>query len=87
MGKLSPDFPDFHKELSVTARKLLIQHPWPGNVREMLNTLRRAAVWSGGETCSTLGQTAIRFGGRAANRPQCEDTEACPEPRTNTAVR
>ena len=38
------------KKLSVSARKLLIEHPWPGNVREMLNTLRRAAVWSGGPT-------------------------------------
>ena len=38
------------KKLSVAARKLLIDHPWPGNVREMLNTLRRAAVWTAGET-------------------------------------
>lgn len=36
------------KKLSVTARKRLLQHPWPGNVREMLNTLRRAAVWTPG---------------------------------------
>ncbi len=36
------------KKLSVTARKLLLDHPWPGNVREMLNTLRRAAVWTPG---------------------------------------
>jgi transcriptional regulator with PAS, ATPase and Fis domain len=34
------------KKISVTARKLLLDHPWPGNVREMLNTLRRAAVWT-----------------------------------------
>jgi len=39
-----------HKKLSVAARKLLIDHPWPGTVREMLNTLRRAAVWTAGET-------------------------------------
>jgi transcriptional regulator of acetoin/glycerol metabolism len=39
-----------HKKISVAARKLLIDHPWPGNVREMLNTLRRAAVWTAGET-------------------------------------
>jgi transcriptional regulator with PAS, ATPase and Fis domain len=32
------------KVLSVAARKLLIDHPWPGNVREMLNTLRRSAA-------------------------------------------
>jgi DNA-binding NtrC family response regulator len=36
------------KKLSVSARKLLLDHPWPGNVREMLNTLRRAAVWTPG---------------------------------------
>ncbi len=36
------------KKLSVTARNLLLDHPWPGNVREMLNTLRRAAVWTPG---------------------------------------
>jgi transcriptional regulator with GAF, ATPase, and Fis domain len=36
------------KKLSVTARKCLLDHPWPGNVREMLNTLRRAAVWTTG---------------------------------------
>jgi len=34
------------KKLSVAARKLLLDHPWPGNVREILNTLRRAAVWT-----------------------------------------
>ncbi len=28
------------KELAVSARKLLLNHPWPGNVREMLNTPR-----------------------------------------------
>ena len=38
------------KKLSVNARKLLLEHPWPGNVREMLNTLRRAAVWTPGPT-------------------------------------
>jgi DNA-binding NtrC family response regulator len=36
------------KKTSVTAKKLLLEHPWPGNVREMLNTLRRAAVWTPG---------------------------------------
>ena len=36
------------KKLSVTARKLLLNNHWPGNVREMLNTLRRAAVWTPG---------------------------------------
>ena len=39
--------PGFHrKDLSPSARNLLLKHPWPGNVREMLNTLRRVAVWT-----------------------------------------
>lgn len=38
------------KHLSASARNLLIQSPWPGNVREVNNTLQRAAVWSSGAT-------------------------------------
>lgn len=38
------------KKLSPSARSLMLQHPWPGNVRELLNTLRRAVVWSAGDT-------------------------------------
>jgi len=34
------------KRLSVGARNLLLGHSWSGNVRELLNTLRRAAIWS-----------------------------------------
>lgn len=35
-----------HKNLSPAARNLLLNHNWPGNVREMKNTLLRAAVLS-----------------------------------------
>ena len=38
------------KELSALARNVLLRHSWPGNVRELSNTLRRAAIWSGGST-------------------------------------
>uniref|UniRef100_A0A832I6X8 Sigma-54-dependent Fis family transcriptional regulator n=1 Tax=Eiseniibacteriota bacterium TaxID=2212470 RepID=A0A832I6X8_UNCEI len=38
------------KRLSAGARNVLLAHPWPGNVRELLSTLRRAAVWSPGDT-------------------------------------
>lgn len=35
-----------HKKLSAGAKNLLVQHPWPGNIRELSNTLSRAAIWS-----------------------------------------
>jgi len=41
------------KKLSAGARSLLLTHPWPGNVRELLLTLKRAAIWSEGETITT----------------------------------
>jgi DNA-binding NtrC family response regulator len=37
------------KNLSVDARKLLIAHAWPGNIRELYHTLMRAVIWSRGE--------------------------------------
>jgi transcriptional regulator with PAS, ATPase and Fis domain len=39
-----------NKKFSVPARNLLLQHSWPGNIRELQNTLTRATVWSAGET-------------------------------------
>ena len=42
-----------HKKLSVSARNLLLKHTWPGNVRELLNTLRRAVLWSTGDSLSS----------------------------------
>ena len=41
------------KQLSVGARKLLLSQSWPGNIREMQNTLRRAAVWTAGSVIDT----------------------------------
>lgn len=38
-----------HKKISPTARNLLLQHSWPGNIRELLNTLFRAAIWTTGD--------------------------------------
>jgi DNA-binding NtrC family response regulator len=35
----------------------MLQHSWPGNIRELLNTLQRAAVWSDDEV---IGLEAIR---------------------------
>jgi len=38
------------KKLSVGARNLLLRHTYPGNVRELMNILQRAIVWSLGST-------------------------------------
>ncbi len=36
------------KNLSVSARNILLTHSWPGNVRELVNTLHRLAIWTPG---------------------------------------
>ena len=38
------------KRISAASKNLLLNHLWPGNIRELLNTLQRAAVWSDDET-------------------------------------
>jgi transcriptional regulator with PAS, ATPase and Fis domain len=36
------------KEITAGARNLLLQQSWPGNIRELINTLQRAVMWSTG---------------------------------------
>src|SRR5690606_9176401 len=38
------------RRLTPAARNLLLQHAWPGNARELKNTLLRAALWAEGPT-------------------------------------
>ena len=38
------------KKISPNAKNILLNHDWPGNIRELQNTLRRAMVWTDGET-------------------------------------
>jgi transcriptional regulator with PAS, ATPase and Fis domain len=38
------------KKLSPSGRSLLLQQPWRGNIRELMNTLSRAAIWATGPT-------------------------------------
>jgi transcriptional regulator with PAS, ATPase and Fis domain len=45
-----PGFKD--KKLSLEGEKILLKHDWPGNIRELLNTLRRLVVWSESQTIS-----------------------------------
>lgn len=40
------------KALAPSAIKSLARHSWPGNLRELRNTLVRAAIWSTGKTIS-----------------------------------
>ena len=37
------------KKISPNAKNILLSHDWPGNIRELQNTLRRAMVWTDGE--------------------------------------
>lgn len=53
-----------NKIISVGARNLLLRHAWSGNVRELLNTLQRAAVWSEEETIdeAVMGEAILDLG-------------------------
>ena len=37
------------KKISPNAKNVLLNHDWPGNIRELQNTLRRSMVWTDGE--------------------------------------
>ena len=50
-GREQPGFAE--KKLSSGARNLLLAHPWRGNVRELQNTLGRAAIWTPEATLRT----------------------------------
>ena len=53
------DQPGFvHKKLSVGARKVLAAHNWPGNIRELRNTLLRASLWSAAHTIEAADMSA-----------------------------
>ena len=38
------------KEIYASAKNIILNHSWPGNIRELQNTLRRAMVWADGDT-------------------------------------
>jgi two-component system response regulator AtoC len=37
------------KQLSLSAQKCLLEYPWPGNIRELANTIERAVVMNSGD--------------------------------------
>lgn len=61
------------KKISVSAKNLMLQHQWPGNIRELLNTIQRAAVWSDDET---IGLEAIRDAILVSPKAQEADNDA-----------
>lgn len=46
-----------NKKISPSAKNILLEHSWPGNIRELMNTLQRAIVW-GDE--GIIGTEAVR---------------------------
>jgi DNA-binding NtrC family response regulator len=54
------------KSLSAGAKNVLLNHPWVGNVRELVNTLHRLVVWSEGETIDAADARAALITFRSA---------------------
>jgi DNA-binding NtrC family response regulator len=68
--------------LDESARKALRAHPWPGNTRELQNTIRRACLLAADRMvrASTLGLAPVEATERAAERePAREDIESALE--------
>ncbi|MDD2661687.1 MAG: sigma-54 dependent transcriptional regulator [Methylococcales bacterium] len=40
------------KEISVKAKNIILNHSWPGNIRELHGTLLRASIWAESDTIS-----------------------------------
>lgn len=63
---LEPGYKD--KKISAAAKNLMMQHPWAGNVRELLNTLQRAAVWTDDEVIGVDAMKEAMVGAPALDR-------------------
>ncbi|MGQ0699324.1 MAG: sigma-54 interaction domain-containing protein [Panacagrimonas sp.] len=56
------------KKLSAGAKKVALQHHWPGNIRELQNALMRAIVWANGPSVTAEEMKAAIIEGPAAAR-------------------
>ena len=67
------------KKISPNAKNILLNYDWPGNIRELKNTLRRAMVWTDGEILKKQDieeaflPTYDKGGADILNRPLGED--------------
>jgi len=63
--------------LDAPARERLLRHPWPGNVREIENTLRRAVLVASGDTVreEELGLGSAGAGERGAAHGEPAETD------------
>ena len=69
------------KTLAVGARKLLHEYDWPGNIRELINTLTRACLWSSESAISRtlLEDSLVRVA------PESLEAEEVPETSESSA--
>ena len=63
-----------NKILSVKAKNLILNHPWPGNIRELHSTLLRASIWADTEQI-----TEIDLQEAMLERPKKTMTDELPE--------
>jgi len=67
------------KKFSINAKNLMVSHDWPGNAREMFNTIMRICVWCQGKTINEedVRQALLppfkKKGDTILNRPLGED--------------
>lgn len=63
-----------NKKLSVKAKNLILNHPWPGNIRQLHSTLLRASIWADTEQI-----TEIDLQEAMLERPKKTMTDELPE--------
>ena len=82
MAEINCEFRKIHKnswddrKLSVNARNVLLQHSWPGNIRELRNTLSRIMLWAPNVTIKAKEVSDAMF----ADSPNAEENKSAISP-------